>query len=59
MKKMQVSKEFAENFAMVSGHYACSDEEIAEMKQAARADMEAAETSFGLMAQEIKDGVQF
>lgn len=56
-KTIQVTKQFAENFALVSAYYACSAEEIIEMKRAARADLDNAEISFGLMADEIKLGV--
>lgn len=57
MTTVKVIKQFAENFGLVSAYYGCPAEEIIEMKRAARADIENAEISFGLMAQEIKDEI--
>lgn len=59
MEQVKVSRKFANDFEQVSKFYQLRElAEYESAKQAARADMEAAATSFGLMAQEIKDGVQ-
>lgn len=53
VSEVKASSKFVNNFMFVSKHYLCTKEEIEEMKQCARNDMQAAEESFGLMADEI------
>lgn len=55
--KIRVSRQFAANFDKVAAYYECTDEEIAEMKRAVRSDLQNAEISFALMADEIRSGV--
>ncbi len=51
---MQVPRRFAGDFDLVVAHYECPPDEIALMKECARADLESAMRCFAVIAQEIK-----
>ncbi|MHB8915792.1 MAG: hypothetical protein ACYC4K_08270 [Thiobacillus sp.] len=51
--EIKVSRQFSDNFRMVSEFYGCTDAEIAEMKEAARSDLANAEIAFQNMAEQI------
>ena len=53
-KTVRASKQFSDNFKIVSEYYACTTEEIEKMTEEARKDIGNAEISFDLMANEIK-----
>lgn len=53
MGLIKVSKKFAENFRKVCQHYQCKPDEVEEMKEKARADFEAAQECYAMLAREI------
>jgi hypothetical protein len=53
MGPVKVSKKFAENFRKVCEYHNCTPEEVEEMKTKARADMEAAQECYAMLAKEI------
>lgn len=52
---MRVSREFVENFNLVTRHYALPPEEIEGAKAAARRDVDAAATCFAALAHRIRE----
>ena len=53
MEKVKVSKKFADDFAVTAKFYECTPDEIAEMKQCARENLDEAIPCFAAMAKEI------
>lgn len=51
---MQVSRQFADNFARVTAHYQLPPDEIEEAKAVARSDIAAAEICFAALAGQIE-----
>ncbi len=49
-----VSRQFAENFALVVAHYGCDADEAEEMRRLARADLKNAAKCFAVLAAEIR-----
>jgi len=54
---MQVSRQFADNFARVTTHYQLPPDELEEAKAAARGDMAAAEICFATLAGQIANAL--
>lgn len=52
--QIKVSKEFIDDFMLVSKHYLCSPDEIFLMKELARKDMDNAVVCFKSIAKEIR-----
>lgn len=53
MGLIKVSKQFAADFEKVCKYHKCTPEEVEEMKIKARADYEAAEECYAMLAKEI------
>jgi hypothetical protein len=53
MSEIMVSKKFAADFDKVCKYHKCTPEEVEEMKAKARADMEAAQECYAMLAKEI------
>jgi hypothetical protein len=53
MEQIKVSKKFAADFDKVCRYHNCTPEEVEEMKAKARADFEAAQECYAMLAKEI------
>jgi hypothetical protein len=53
MEMIKVSKQFSADFKKVCEYHNCTPEEVKEMKVKARADFEAAEECYAMLAKEI------
>lgn len=53
--EIKVSRQFSDDFRKVAEFYGCTQPEIAEMKEVARADLPNAEIAFRNMAEQIAE----
>jgi hypothetical protein len=53
MSEIMVSKKFAADFYKVCRYHNCTPEEVEEMKAKAKADFEAAQECYAMLAKEI------